>query len=288
MLLVTITADNIEQRIDNFLMTQLKGVPKSRIYRAIRSGEVRVNKGRIKVHYKLKLGDVVRIPPIRVSEKVQVYPSKKYIAAILDNILYETDALLVINKTSGMAVHGGSAVPYGVIEALRHTARYKDGYLELVHRLDRETSGCLLLAKQRTALQELHELLRTGGIHKEYITLVHGKWHDTTVEALVDNKTAVTKFKVLTKYNNATLMQANPITGRMHQIRVHALHSGHAIAGDYKHGAHEFNVAMRALGLQRLFLHAAALTFTLPSSGQVIKISANLPEELRKHLCLIS
>ncbi len=301
--LIEIDGESAGQRIDNFLVTKLKGVPKSRIYRILRRGEVRVNKGRIKPAYRLKNGDVVRIPPLRAADQVAVqnrqFPA---LARRLDKaILYEDPQLLVIDKPSGMAVHGGSGVSQGVIETLR-TARPETRFLELVHRLDRDTSGCLLIAKKRSTLRVLHELLRCGGINKRYLALVKGEWQDgkRRVEAplyknriasgerfvRVDDrgKAAITLFKPICRYPQATLIEAQLITGRTHQIRVHAAHIGHPIAGDRKYGNNDFNKQMRTLGLSRLFLHACSLGFRLTGDTAAVQISAPLQPELQQVL----
>ncbi|MFT0213743.1 23S rRNA pseudouridine(955/2504/2580) synthase RluC [Pseudomonas sp. F1_0610] len=270
------------QRIDNFLRTRLKGVPKTMIYRILRKGEVRVNKGRIKPDYKLKAGDVVRVPPIRVNETDEPAPIAQ---GLLDRlqaaIVYEDKALIVLNKPAGIAVHGGSGLNYGVIEALRQIyPKYTE--LELVHRLDRDTSGLLMVAKKRSMLRYLHEQLRGDGITKRYLALVRGSWPasrkqvaapllksnlrsgERMVEVNPEGKEALTTFKVVRRFGNfATLVEASPITGRTHQIRVHARYAGHSIAGDAKYGDDDFTKEIRQLGGKRLFLHAVGLAVTL-------------------------
>ncbi|MDH5437033.1 MAG: 23S rRNA pseudouridine(955/2504/2580) synthase RluC, partial [Gammaproteobacteria bacterium] len=286
--------------IDNFLLTQLKGVPKSRIYRIIRKGEVRVNKGRIKPEYRLKIGDLVRIPPIRVSESTENkhVPSGKALEWIDDSILYEDNHLLILNKPSGVAVHGGSGLSHGVIEALR--AKRPDApYLELVHRLDRETSGCLMIAKRRSMLRRLHELLRGSGLDKTYMTLLKGQWQkgrckidlslqkntlrsgERVVTVDESGKSSLSLFDPVTIYKEASLMRVELYTGRTHQIRVHAQHSGHPVAGDERYGDREFNKMMRKSGLKRLFLHAHSLSFVLEEPRKEIDVSAPLPDDLR-------
>ena len=298
--LVEIGEGSEGQRIDNFLVTHLKGVPKSRIYRIIRKGEVRVNKGRIKPEYRLKIGDQVRIPPIRVSESTQnkITPAGKALEWIDGSILYEDNHLLILNKPSGVAVHGGSGLNYGVIEALR--AKRPDApYLELVHRLDRETSGCLMIAKRRSMLRRLHELLRSGGLDKTYMTLLKGQWQagrckvdlslqkktlksgERVVTVDESGKSSLSLFDPVTIYKNTSLMRVELYTGRTHQIRVHAQHSGHPVAGDDRYGDREFNKVMRKLGLKRLFLHAHSLSFVLEEPRKEINISAPLSEDLR-------
>ena len=298
--LVEIEEGSDGQRIDNFLLTRLKGVPKSRIYRILRKGEVRVNKGRIKPEYRLKIGDQVRIPPIRLSDSSQnkPKPTGQALEWIDDSILYEDNHLLILNKPSGFAVHGGSGLSYGVIEALR--AKRPDApYLELVHRLDRETSGCLMIAKRRSMLRRLHELLREGGLDKTYLTLLKGQWHggkrkidfplqkntrrsgERMVTVDESGKSALSLFEPVTIYKEASLMRVELYTGRTHQIRVHAAHSGHPVAGDDRYGDREFNKKIRKQGLKRLFLHAHSLSFVLEEPRKEIDVSAPLPEDLR-------
>jgi 23S rRNA pseudouridine955/2504/2580 synthase len=297
---IVIEADFAGQRIDNFLLNRLKGVPKSRIYRMLRSGEVRVNRGRVKPSYKLNAADELRIPPVRMtdqSEKSQYRPSDSLIDLIQARIIREDQNLIIINKPSGIASHSGSGVRFGVIEILR-AARPDAKTLELVHRLDKETSGCIIIAKKRSVLQELHTLLRENRLEKRYFALLQGYWSggkkvvdapllknqmqsgERMVKINAEGKQASTEFVPRQKFADATLVEVIPHTGRTHQIRVHAAHIGHPIAGDEKYGIREFNQAMRNLGLNRLFLHAAALHFCLPSNGQIIDITADLDEDL--------
>ena len=294
-----ITAEQAGQRIDNFLLRFLKGVPKSRIYRLLRKGEVRVNKGRIKPEYRLKSGDQVRIPPLRVSDSKPASPSGQSVQKLADAILYEDERLLVLNKPSGMAVHGGSGLSYGVIEALR-VLRPQAPYLELVHRLDRDTSGCLLIAKRRSELRMLHQLLRNGEVDKRYLLLAQGDWDqgpyrvnaalkknllrggERMVRVDEDGKTALTHFRFLDSYGGASLMEAELKTGRTHQIRVHAAHAGHPLAGDDKYGDTDFNRQMRKLGLKRLFLHAHMVAFEDNGRHRTIHVSAPLSADLGK------
>ena len=298
--LVTIAADEAGQRIDNFLRNQLKGVPKSMIYRIVRKGEVRVNKKRIKPEYKLQPGDEVRIPPVRISERDEAPVSAKLdkVAALNDCIIFEDDYLLVLNKPSGTAVHGGSGLSFGVIEGLR-ALRPEARFLELVHRLDRETSGVLLVAKKRSALRALHEQLRMKGMQKDYLALVRGQWqsHCKVVQAPLlknilqsgerivrvnaEGKPSETRFKVEERFENATLVKASPVTGRTHQIRVHTLHAGHPIAFDDRYGDREFDSELKGTGLDRLFLHAAALRFEHPNTGETMRVEAPLDKKLR-------
>jgi len=294
---VEISADHAGQRIDNYLMCQLNGVPKSLVYRIVRKGEVRVNKGRIKPEYRLKEGDMVRIPPVRQAEKkAPGKASDKVLQQIESRILFEDKRILVINKPSGLAVHGGSGLSYGLIEALREL-RPNDKNLELVHRLDRDTSGCLIIAKKRSALRRLHEQLREGSMDKRYMTLLKGKWKGTSkwVDApLLKNviksgerlvfvdakgKDARTQFSPYSVGDEASLMSVKLDTGRTHQIRVHAQHLGYPIAGDNKYGDDEFNRQMKNKGLKRLFLHAFSLKFYLPDveTGEDVPIYVEAP-----------
>jgi len=273
------------QRIDNFLVARLKGVPKSHIYRVLRSGEVRVNSGRIKPDYRLKVGDKVRIPPMRVSsEKPKARPGEF-------PIVHEDEALLVVDKPSGVAVHGGSGVSFGVIESLR-AARPQAKLLELAHRLDRDTSGLLIICKKRSALVELHRMLRDGEVEKIYIAMVKGAppedafemrealhKHVTSsgerrVSVHEDGKAALTRVKVL-KRGEFSLLQVRLLTGRTHQIRVHLAHAGYPIVGDDKYGDFALNKAMK----KRLLLHAATLSFKHPVSGERLKLESRLPRD---------
>ncbi|EMI5488992.1 23S rRNA pseudouridine(955/2504/2580) synthase RluC [Providencia stuartii] len=300
---IDISDDEAGQRIDNFLLAKLKGVPKSMIYRIIRKGEVRVNKGRIKPEYKLAEGDQVRVPPVRVAEREEAPVSAKLdkVAALANCILYEDDAILVINKPSGTAVHGGSGLSFGVIEGLR-ALRPEARFLELVHRLDRDTSGILLVAKKRSALRALHEQLRLKQMQKDYLALVRGNWqsHTKVVQAPLlknilqsgervvrvspEGKPSETRFKVEERFENATLVKASPVTGRTHQIRVHTLHAGHPIAFDNRYGDKQFDSQLAGTGLKRLFLHASSLKFTHPKSGEEMRIQAPLDNELNQCL----
>lgn len=296
-----ISEEDEGQRIDNFLLAKLKGVPKSLIYRVLRKGEVRVNKGRIKPEYKLQTGDIVRVPPIRVAEKAQQAPvSSKLnkVAQLEQQIIFEDDCLLVLNKPSGIAVHGGSGLSFGVIEGLR-ALRPEARFLELVHRLDRDTSGILLVAKKRSALRSLHEQLRVKTVQKDYLALVRGQWqsHVKVVQApLLKNelasgerivkvseqgKPSETRFAVEERYTNATLIKASPVTGRTHQIRVHTQYAGHPIALDDKYGDKEFDQQMSELGLNRLFLHAASIRFEHPKTGETLRLNAPLDDKMK-------
>ena len=296
---VDIGPERAGQRIDNFLVTTLKGVPKSRVYRMLRKGEVRVNKGRVKATYRLMAGDSVRIPPVRVAEEGdRLPPGERLLQRIEASILREEKGFLVINKPPGIAVHGGSGVSHGVIEALR-ALRPEAPYLELVHRLDRDTSGCLLVAKRRSVLRELHRLLREDGMDKRYLALLKGAWRgdERRVTAALrkntlksgervvvvdaeEGKPALSLFRPVTRYRDATLVEVMLKTGRTHQIRVHAASMGQPIAGDEKYGDDAFSGQLRRLGLKRLFLHAHSLAFRLPGVEEEIRVSAPLDDEL--------
>lgn len=301
---IIISFDAIDQRIDNFLRTLLKGVPKNMIYRIVRKGEVRVNKKRVKPEYKLQHDDKVRIPPVRRPDdkKVPNFTKLGKIATLNDAVLYEDDHLLILNKPSGIAVHGGSGLCFGIIEGLRRL-RTSEHFLELVHRLDKDTSGVLLVAKKRSALRSMHEQLRSERMQKDYLALVHGQWqsHIKTITApLLKNilangerivrinskgKPSKTRFKVEERFTLATLVRASPVTGRTHQIRVHALHAGNVIAFDHRYGDRSLDQKLKGCGLNRLFLHATALRFDHPSSGKPLVIEA--PIDALLHKCLL-
>ena len=293
---VKIDEDHAEQRIDNFLVTKLKGVPKSMIYRIVRKGEVRVNKKRIKPEYKLQIDDLVRIPPVRVSpvDKSKA-PSAKLsrVSQLEHRIVFEDKFLIALNKPAGIAVHGGSGVDYGVIEAMR-VLRPQQKFLELVHRLDKDTSGVLLIAKKRSALKHMHDQLRCKKMQKDYQALVRGDWQNNIksvkapllkitlksgeriVRVNKEGKTSETHFKILQRFDGSTLIQASPLTGRTHQIRVHCQYAGHPIACDEKYSEQKFDESMRALGLNRLFLHAVQLQFIHPDTDERMTVKAPL------------
>lgn len=296
---VDIDEDMAGQRIDNFLRNQLKNIPKSMIYRIVRKGEVRVNKKRIKAEYKLKAGDLVRIPPVTIEEKIEEHvPSTKLnkVSELEHCIIYEDDHMLILNKPSGTAVHGGSGLKFGAIEALR-ALRPEARFLELVHRIDRDTSGILLVAKKRSALRHLQAQFREKTVQKYYFALVMGEWKNSCkvvnapllkneVNSIVrvnpNGKASETRFKVLEKFKDATLIQASPITGRTHQIRVHTQYTGHPIAWDDRYGDRRFDAYTGKVGLDRLFLHAANIKFTHPGSEEKMDISAPMEARLEK------
>ncbi len=292
------------QRIDNFLMAQLKGVPRSHIYRLLRTGQVRVNKGRIKPTYRLEEGDQVRIPPVDTAAGGEgpARVSAGLVAGLGGAVLYEDDDLLILDKPAGVAVHGGSGLRYGLIEGLRALRPdYPD--INLVHRLDRDTSGCLLVAKNRRLLPALQAMFREGGrVGKRYLALLKGRWAgggrtvdlrlnrgriqsgERMVQVDEEGRDAETRFIPQQRYRDATLVEAVLGTGRTHQIRVHAAGIGHPVAGDDKYGDEIFNRRMRALGLKRIFLHAHALGFDHPRDGSPVAVSSPLPAPLREVL----
>lgn len=298
-----ISSENVDQRIDNFLRTYLKNVPKSRIYRIIRNGEVRVNKKRIKPSYKLKENDIIRIPPnISINKNKSILDiNNNKIIKFIPEIIYEDNYLLAINKLSGTAVHGGSNLSFGIIEVIR-ALRTKICFLELVHRLDRNTSGILLIAKKRSTLCELHAQLRTHRIKKTYLALVYGYWpkHLTVinqpllkkyihgkgkiVSVNTSGKQSETYITIKERFKNATLLNVYPITGRTHQIRVHMSYVGFPVIFDDRYGNKDINNQFQSLGLKRLFLHASNITFTHPKSKKVICLKVPLEKELKKLL----
>lgn len=298
---ITIDENNEFQRLDNFLMALYRGVPKSAIYKIIRKGNVRVNKGRTAPSYKLKVGDIVRIPPITQADKPKVdskvIKTSRYTSLIEGSILYEDEGFMILNKPSGLAVHGGSGINLGLIELLREM-RPDCKSLELVHRLDRDTSGCIIISKKRSMLRAMHEMLRENKISKIYHALVLGHTSKQFVVKAplkknqlksgerivrvdeVEGQASLTKFRLIKKYKECSLVEARPITGRTHQIRVHAQFKENPIASDNKYGNKEFNHLCKNLGLKRLFLHAARLEFKHPKTQEVISISAEYDENL--------
>jgi 23S rRNA pseudouridine955/2504/2580 synthase len=293
-----IDAERAGQRLDNYLLGELKGVPRSHVYRLIRSGQVRVNSGRTSPSYRLQPGDRVRVPPVGTRPAASPVATPDRLDWLGNRIIYEDARLLVIDKPAGLAVHGGSSISLGCIEALR-LLRPTSKDLELAHRLDRGTSGCLLLAKRRSTLRVLHELLREGQIDKRYLTLVKGKWAEGNHEidaplvtrrvggearVKVDpaGKEARSSFRALDRFGQtATLLEVSIETGRTHQIRVHAAHAGHPVAGDERYGDKDYNEYLQSFGLRRMFLHAHSLSFDWPDSGEPFSASAPLPDELK-------
>ena len=291
--------EGADQRVDNFLLRELKGVPRSHIYRLLRGGEVRVNSRRVDATYRLREGDRVRIPPVR-----RPTPVEGRAPVARDHglpIVFEDEALLVVNKPAGLAVHGGSGISFGVIERLR-AARPEARVLELAHRLDRETSGLLLVAKRRAALTALHAALRDGRVAKRYLVLVKGRWGraardvelplhkyvtaagERRVDVREGGKASRTRFEPLRAVDNFTLLAAELDTGRTHQIRVQLAHLGFPVAGDDKYGDFELNRALAKRGLKRMFLHATALALAHPTTGAPLELSAPLPEDLQRFL----
>lgn len=299
---LSISHDQAGQRLDNFLLSHLKGVPKSHVYRLIRKGEVRINKKRVTAFYRLNEGDQLRLPPLFLAEQSQkAAPSQATLDLLAKRVLYEDEHLIILNKPSGMSVHAGSTVRMGVIEAMRFLyPRFPQ--LELAHRLDSETSGCLILAKKKRILREIHTLLREGKINKTYWAMTKGHWQTKEsrvnlplhkhyrdggkhmVNVAQDGKAALSIFHTLQRFKLGSLMAVDIHTGRTHQIRVHAQSQGHPIAGDDRYGDTEFNQLVRKLGLKRMFLHAQALDFTLPSLGKHIRVVAPLDPELENFI----
>lgn len=288
---IVVGEESEAQRIDNFLLRELKGVPKSHVYRVLRSGEVRVNSGRVKPDYRLRVGDRIRLPPIRTAQRPP--PARP-----LDlPVAFEDASLLVIDKPSGVAVHGGSGVSFGVIESLR-AARPQAKFLELAHRLDRDTSGLLILCKKRSALVELHRMLREGEVHKTYLAVVKGALAKKTLElreslhkyvtasgerrvaVQPEGRAALTRVKRLKTSKDFSLLEVELLTGRTHQIRVHLAHAGHPIVGDDKYGDFALNRQVK----QRLLLHAAKLVFRHPGTGQPITLESPVPAEMKAFL----
>ena len=299
---ITVDDDHADRRLDNFLIGYFASLPRTRIYRMIRKGEVRVNKGRIKQNYRLQTGDTVRVPPMYLStQEKPSTPPEKLSELIGNSIIYEDDYLIAINKPSNIAVHSGSGVQYGVIEILR-AQRPETDFLELIHRLDRATSGCLLIAKGHKTLRGMHGILKSDHVKKNYLALLKGQLTDTmrTVDVplnkvstesgdrmvRIDNagKQALTHFHSQEHFRVASLSRIELVTGRTHQIRVHAAYIDHPLAGDEKYGDWEFNRAMKKLGLKRLFLHAETLSFEMPGTGKQIELKAPLPDELDQFL----
>jgi 23S rRNA pseudouridine955/2504/2580 synthase len=292
---IDVAEEEAGQRLDHFLMARLKGVPKSRIYRVLRSGEIRVNSRRVEGSHRVAPGDRIRLPPIRVAEREEAAPAPHFRMPVI----FEDDALIALDKPAGLAVHGGSGIAHGAIESLR-SMRPQARYLELVHRLDRDTSGVLLVAKKRSALAALHAMLRERAIDKRYLAGVAGRFRNelqrvraslakrTTAEGgkhvtvSADGQEAETVFRRLERGAEFSLLEAELLTGRTHQIRVHLAHLGHPILGDDKYGDFELNRKLRKLGLKRMFLHAASLAFAHPLTGAPVSLQSPLPAELER------
>lgn len=295
----TVSDDEAGQRIDNFLLRICKGVPKTWVYRVIRKGEVRVNKGRIDADYKIQTGDVIRIPPVRIAEKPS--HSVPQSRATKLPVMFEDDYLLIINKPAGLAVHGGSGISFGVIEQLR-AAYPAQKFLELVHRLDRETSGLLILAKKRSALVHLHEQIRNGQMDKRYYAILIGELTDkeTHVKAPLykyvtasgerrvqvepNGQSAHTRFNIDQVLNGHTAVRVKIYTGRTHQIRVHSQYIDHPIVGDEKYGDFEHNKKMAKQKFGRMYLHAQELKITHPHTGEVLALKSELPDEFKRFI----
>lgn len=294
---LTIGPDSEGQRLDNFLFKQLKGVPKSRVYRMLREGEVRVNRKRVQPDYHVQIDDVLRIPPVRTAQKASTPGPAKIGKSLLPRIIYRDDALLILDKPAGQAVHGGSGISLGIIEQLRQEMP-EQRFLELVHRLDRETSGVLVVALKRQALVAMHDKMRLGEVSKTYYALAIGQWRDPVrnvklalrkyltedgerrVSVDPDGQHAHTIFRLSRRYADYSLLEAELKTGRTHQIRVHLAALKHAIAGDDKYGDYELNRALKKVGLKRMFLHATRLEFLHPISGLPLKLESPMPPDL--------
>ena len=294
------------QRIDNYLIRFCKGVPKSHVYRILRSGEVRVNSGRVDATYRLRGGDVLRIPPIRIAERPKSEVDEAAKQRVELPIIHEDDALLVINKPDGVAVHGGSGISFGVIEALRRQ-RPQAKFLELAHRLDRETSGVLLVGKKRSALTALHDMFREhgAGADKRYLVLVKGRWMNNVqhvkapllkyltesgerrVSVNAEGKASHTVFRLLARWPDVSLLEAQLKTGRTHQIRVHLAHLGFPILGDEKYGDFSLNKNLKRDGLKRMALHAWRMAFKHPLTAEPLTCMANLPDELASYIAAV-
>lgn len=296
-----ITENEAGQRVDNYLLRHFKGVPRSHIYRILRKGEVRINKKRIKPAYKLLAGDEIRLPPVRYSSSGPRRPPDEVVQRIESRIVYDDDRVIIVNKPSGLAVHAGSGVDYGVIDAMQLLSKGADEVF-LVHRLDRETSGCLLIARDRPAMLYLQQALKKGEISKHYSTLLKGRWGqgrkvielpllrnkiqggERLVQVDEDGKMARSIFLPIREFKQASLMKVELITGRTHQIRVHAAESGFPVAGDRLYGDQAFNYEMKSVGLRRMFLHAQSLSFPHPDDGRMLTIDPPLDEDLQSVL----
>ncbi len=300
--IVVVATNDDKQRLDNFLMKYLKGVPRSRIYKMCRKGEVRVNKGRVKPSCRLKVGDSVRIPPVHIKAKQEILVPQRIIKTMEDSIIFENDDILAINKPSGVAVHAGTNIEYGVIEALKQS---RSSYLELVHRLDRFTSGCLLLAKNPTTLKYLHEQFRSGLTRKIYHCIVVGKWSDASDsyissphkittgmkrtgegirKTIIDPEgtKTVSIFKLLEQFENCSYMDVQIKTGFTHQIRVHAAHTGHPVLGDKVYGDFKVNKKFRTTGVKRQLLHAKSISFIPSINNKSITLEAPLLDDFQE------
>jgi len=292
---VEVAADEAGQRIDNYLLARLKGVPKSRIYRSLRSGEVRINSRRAEASQRLEAGDRIRIPPVRVANRDETPPAPR----LAPPVLHEDETIIALDKPAGLAVHGGSGIAYGLIESLR-AARPQARFLELVHRLDRETSGVLLVAKTRASLKAMHALLRERQVDKRYLVGVAGRFRNEVqrvrlalaarrdasgqkrVSVSRDGQEAQTVFRRLARGDEFSLLEAELLTGRTHQIRVHLAHLGHPVLGDERYGDFELNRRLRREGLRRMFLHARSLAFVHPVTGEAVRLESPVPDELER------
>lgn len=300
--IIDIPDDDAGQRLDNFLMRILKNIPKGRIYQMVRKGEVRINKGRCKVSDRLAAGDKVRVPPVTLPDEKPQEVNYRAQNELANSVLYEDDAIMVINKPSGIAVHGGTGVNVGVIETLRQMHPEIADRLELVHRLDRDTSGCLIIAKKRSALRVMHEMIRGNEMNKRYYAIVKGRWDpkvrkvdvplkralrqsgERVVHVDRTGKASLTRYRIHRQYKTVTWMDIKLETGRTHQIRVHSLHMGHPLVGDEKYGDEAYNREMKSKGLKRLCLHAYQLEFNHPLTGKPLSIEAPMDPEIEQAL----
>jgi len=301
---ITIDRQREGQRIDNFLISQLRGVPKTHIYKILRKGEVRVNKRRVKPHYKLRCGDAVRVPPMRTTQPSEIDIGQALLDRLWSSLLFESDDLLVINKPAGLAVHGGSGVNVDLSHCLK--SMFLDQSVQIAHRLDRQTSGCLVCAKNIASLRRLQQAFHDGVVKKNYWTLVKGLWQVRDLHVALElqklpgavqggkmriepsGKPALTTFSARRYFPSSTLMSVQLATGRTHQIRVHAMSQGHPVAGDDKYGDKSFNQTMRSMGLKRLFLHAAEIVIPKSVLGEQVSVSAPLPEPLQEFMQRLS
>jgi len=291
---INITKDDAGQRIDNFILRKYKSLPRSKVYRILRRGEVRINSGRVAPSYKIKENDELRMPPVRISEDTEL-PNFDQSKKVIDFILYEDKDILIIDKPTGMAVHGGSGIKFGLIELIR-AARPDQKNLELIHRIDRETSGCIMLSKKRSILRLMHEQFRLGAVKKNYFALVKGFWRysgnkidkslmthhrkggERYVTCASSGKKALTQVKLIDQYKDCALIQCQPVTGRTHQIRVHLSDLGYPILGDKRYGNQEINMKLKKIGMKRLFLHAQSIGF-IDNNGNDRLYSSPVPKD---------
>ncbi|MBT7542910.1 MAG: RluA family pseudouridine synthase [Gammaproteobacteria bacterium] len=286
---ITISSSNSGQRLDNFLISQIKNVPKSHVYKLIRTGQVRINSSRSKPSTKLNIDDVVRIPPYKANENIKPKISKELINKTISNIIYEDEYIMVFNKPSAVAVHSGTNIGYGLIDIIR-LVKTECERIDLLHRLDKDTSGCIIITKKLSSLRFFQTQLKDNILQKKYICLVDGLWDNALkrdeINLLRNSKSSksITEFKVLKKYKNSTLLEVKIVTGRYHQIRKHCSLLGHAIIGDIRYGNKDINRLYKKNGLSRIFLHSSSISFIERKSEKLNKIECSLPIELMKYL----